>query len=195
MATLSVNSFSPMASSATGYLKDPASYVPPSAGSQDYVWVEIIDKNLVSQGPIQFVNLQAQLYYNAVGAWTMTVPYTDSLWSIMMAGDFFVNINWRGIFTFGGKCENPGYTDSIPGASSSQAGPFITLSGADWLGLVANRICYPAPASAWTAQTAAASDAVSAMPLETAIKHYVTVNLGASAVSSRRNTLLDVASS
>src|SRR5215472_15963131 len=134
MATLSINSFNPIASQAIGNLNAPSAYVPPSAGSQDYVWVEIIGNDLFSRGPIQFVSLSAQLYYNAVGAWTMTVPYTDDLWSIMMAGDFFVNINWRGLFNFGGKCEQPGYQDSIPGAAGAgaQNGPYIVLSGADW---------------------------------------------------------------
>lgn len=196
MAILSVNAWAVNMSSAVGATIPALAYVPPGAGSQEYVWVEILDKNLVSQGPVQFVNLTAQLYYNAVGSWSMTVPYTDFLWNIMMAGDFFVNVNWRGLFSFGGKCEQPGYTDSIPGsAGGAQVGPFITLSGADWLGLVANKICYPAPGSAWTAQTASSTDAVSATPLETAIKHYVTVNVGASAIASRKNTLLDVAAS
>lgn len=116
-----------------------------------------------------------------------------------MAGDFFVNVNWRGLFTFGGKCENPGYQDSVPGASggggSSGAGQYIILSGADWLGLIANRICYPSPGAAWNAQTAAATDPVSATPLETAIKHYVTNNIGSGAIASRRNGSLSVAAS
>ena len=139
------------------------------------------------------MNIQAQLYYNAVGSWTITVPYTNALWAIMMAGDFFVNVNWRGLFTFGGKCENPGYQDSVPGASgggAAGAGSYITLAGADWLGIIANRICYPSPGAAWNAQTAAATDPVSATPLETAIKHYVTNNIGSGAISTRKNSSL-----
>jgi hypothetical protein len=198
MAVLPVSGWSPATLSvASGYLAPPAAYAPPGAGSSDLVWVEIIDKNLVSQGPVQFVNITATLYYNAVGSWTITVPYSDALWNIMMAGDFFVSVNWRGLFTFGGKCEQPGYTDSIPGATGSaiSSGPFITLSGADWLGLIANRIAYPAPGSAWSAQTASATDPVTASPLETALKHYVTANAGSGAIASRRIALLDVAAS
>lgn len=199
MAVLSINAWTRVAVQAYGALLPSAVYIPPVAGSTDIIWVEILDKNLISQGPVQFVNIQAQLYYNAVGSWTITVPYTDALWSIMMAGDFFVNVNWRGLFTFGGKCENPGYQDSVPGASggggSSGAGQYIILSGADWLGLIANRICYPSPGAAWNAQTAAATDPVSATPLETAIKHYVTNNIGSGAIASRRNGSLSVAAS
>lgn len=198
MAVLSVNAYTRHQSSAFGAFKPGVLYNLPSAGSTDQIWVEILDKNLVSQGPVQFVNVSAQLYYNAVGSWTITVPYTDALWSIIMAGDFFVNVNWRGLFTFGGKCENPGYQDSVPGAAgggSVGAGPYIVLTGADWLGLIANRICYPSPGAAWNAQTAAATDPVSATPLETAIKHYVTNNIGSGAIAARRNTLLNVAAS
>src|SRR5215471_7205066 len=145
MAVLSINSWTPLSVQAVGALLPASVYIPPSAGSSDTVWVEVLNSNLISQGPIQFVNLTAQLYYNAVGTWTMTVPYTDDLWNLIQAGDIFINVNWRGLFSFGGKCENPGFNDSIPGAAAgaSGAGPFISLSGGDWLGLVANRICYP----------------------------------------------------
>lgn len=190
-----VNGTSASVSSSNGALLPGAAYVYPSAGSTDQIWVEILDKNLVSQGPVQFVNINAQLYYNAVGSWTIQVPYTDALWNIMMAGDFFVNVNWRGLFTFGGKCENPGYQDSVPGAAGGGtvgAGAYIVLSGADWLGLIANRICYPSPGAAWNAQTAASSDPVTNVALETAIKHYVANNIGFNAISGRRNTLMTI---
>jgi len=155
--------------------------------------VQFYNSSLVAQGPLQFVNLTATLYYNAVGSWSMLVPYSDALWAQMMAGDFIVEVNWRGLFSFGGKCEQPGYQDSIPGAAGgSQTGPFISLAGADYLGLIANRIAFPSPGAAWVAQSAAASDPVSSMRLETAIKHYVSNNIGPNAISARRFSLLDI---
>jgi hypothetical protein len=197
MAILSVNGLSATGSLGTGWTYDLVSFVTPAAGTQDYVWVEALNSGLVSQGPIQFVNLTATLYYNAVGTWSMLVPYSDMLWNMIQAGDFIININWRGLFSFGGKCEKPGYIDSIPGAAGggggTQAGPFIQLSGADYLALIANRIAYPNPAVAWGSQTAAGADAVSAMKLETAIKHYVNLNAGAGALAARRVSLLDIA--
>jgi len=190
---LSINGLSVSPSEGNGWLL-PLIFVPPTGGSDDYVWVEILDANLVRQGVIQFATITAQLYYNAVGSWSMTVPYSDFLWKIMMAGDFFVNINWRGLFSFGGKCEQPGYSDSIPGSTgSSVPGPYITLSGADYLALIANRIVYPTPANAWSAQTAAGTDPVSNVPLETAIKHYVNNNVGPAAIASRRIAPLSIA--
>jgi Siphovirus ReqiPepy6 Gp37-like protein len=179
-----------------GTALDTIKYMPPGAGSTDYVWVEILDKNLVSQGVIQFINLTANLYFNAVGSWSMTVPYSDTLWNMMMSGDFMVNINWRGLFSFGGKCEQPGYTDSIPGSSGGYSdlnGPFILLSGADYLALIANKIAYPNPTVAWASQTAAGADTVTNMPVESAIKHYVSRNLGSAALASRVNSFLNIA--
>jgi len=168
-------------------------YTPPPAGSQDYVTVQFFNSSLVAQGPLQFVNLTATLYYNAVGSWSMLVPYTDALWNQMMTGDFIIEVNWRGLFTFGGKCEVPGYQDAIPGGTGASTGPFITLSGADYLGLIANRIAFPSPGASWVAQSAAASDPVSSMRLETAIKHYVSNNIGSNALAARRFSLLDIA--
>lgn len=197
MAILPVNAWTQIRTNASGFI-NPSIYKPPLAGSQDMVWVEILDSNLVKQGVIQFATLTATLYYNAVGTWSMVVPYTDFLWNIMMSGDFFVNINWRGLFNFGGKCENPGYTDSIPGGtgggtSGPTQGPYITLAGADYLALLANRIVYPTPSAAWSAQTAAGADAISGMHLESAIKHYVNNNVGPAALASRRVALLSLA--
>lgn len=166
-----------------------------SAGSPELIYVEIIDQNLVSQGPIPFATITATLYYNAVGTWSILVPYSDQLWNQIMSGDFMVNINWKGLFTFGGKCEQPGYQDSIPGATGgtgSSVGPFIVLSGADYLALIANRIAYPVPSAAWSSQTAAGTDAVSGMKLESAIKHYVNNNVGPAALAGRRHSLLDL---
>jgi len=192
MAILSVNAWTRQGSSASGFLRPGVPYSPPQAGSQDYVTVQFFNSSLVGLGPLQFVNLTATIYYNAVGSWSMLVPYSDALWNQMMAGDFIVEINWRGLFTVGGKCEQPGYIDSIPGsaAGAQYSGPFITLSGADYLGLIANRIAFPNPAVAWTAQTSSATDAVSATPLETAIKHYVNGNIGPGAIAARRMSLL-----
>jgi hypothetical protein len=184
--------------SAYGNLKPAIQYAYPVAGSPELVTATLLDNTLTAQAPIQFVSLTAQLYYNAVGSWSMVVPYSAGLWAKAMSGEFIVEINWRGLFTFGGKCEQPGYSDALPGArgggsSSGQDGPFMILSGADYLALIANRLAFPAPGLAWTAQTAGSVDTVTAAKCETAVKHYVNVNLGAGAIAARKMSLLDIA--
>ena len=195
MVVLSLSSVSRHTTVGNGNFLPGLPFVPPSAGTQDIISVQFFNSNLVSQGVVQFITINAQLFFNAVGAWTIVVPYTDALWAQMQAGDFIVEVNWRGLFTFGGKCEQPQYSDSIPGSFGGQgeySGPFITLTGADYLALVANRIAYPNPTVAWSAQTASSSDAVAAQPLETAIKYYVNRNAGPGALATRRMNLLDI---
>jgi Siphovirus ReqiPepy6 Gp37-like protein len=193
--TWELDAYTVLRVSANGTFLPGVVYDPPSAGSQDLIWVEILNNQLVSQGSVPFINITATLYYNAVGSWTILCPWSETLWNQMMSGDFFVNVNWRGLFSFGGKCETPGYQDSLPGSVSAAeyAGPFITLSGADWMALIANRICYPAPGNSWQTQTGTSSDAVTNMNLESAIKHYVNGNIGPGAISARLNPYLTIA--
>jgi hypothetical protein len=171
--------------------------IPPSE-----VWVELLDNNLNSQGLIQYATVNAQLYYNAVGSWSILAEYSDALWNQMMHapinGEFIIRVNWRGLFTFGGKCEQPSYMDSVPGSTGitsggGLAGPFISLSGADYLSLLANRIVYPAPTKAWSAQLTNDAYAMVNVQLETAIKNLVNLNVGSGAISSRQMSLLDIA--
>jgi len=164
------------------------------------VWVDVLNTNFVSQGMIQFATVTATLYYNAVGTWTILAPYSDWLWKIATGGDFIVRVNWRNMFEFGGKCEQPGYVDSMPGStgagsgpSGSYSGPFIMLTGGDYLQILANRICYPDPTSDWAHQRPSNKDIVVNVPLETAIKHYVSVNAGPGALSARRHPSLVIA--
>jgi hypothetical protein len=198
MAILELDAYTTNVSFASGTLQPSAPYVYPPAGSQEVVTVTLFNSSLVAQGTIPFITINATLLYNAVGSWSLVVPYSQSLWNQVMNGDVIIEVNWRNLFTFGGKCEVPGYSDTMPGALSgsgglNQPGPFMMLSGADYMALLANRICYPAPASAWSAQTAAAADTVTNVPLETAIKHYVNNNIGPGALAARRMNLLDIA--
>jgi hypothetical protein len=178
------------------------------------VTVQYCDNNLNPLGPIQWANINATLNYNSVGSWTILVPYSEDLWEVMVGGgDFIVLVNWRGLFTFGGKCETPTYQSSVPGATSAQTagmfdgGEFITLAGADFMQVVANRLAYPDPTKVWNSQLQGNGDIVGGIPLETAIKYYVNRNIGTTtipthggnppaippAISSRQHPLLTVA--
>jgi len=168
---------------------------------ENWVQVELLETaGLTHQYMVQYANLNATIFYNQVGSWTCVIPYTDALWSYIMAGEFVIEVNWRGMFTFGGKCEQAMYSDSIPNSTSGSNsagggmfGPFISLSGSDYLAILANRICYPDPTKAWASQTATSKDTVTSVPLETAIKHFVNMNVGPGALASRRHPLLTIA--
>lgn len=173
----------------------PVSYTyPVLPGTVEPITAELLDENLNSLGLIQYATMEANLYYNMVGSWQMTIPYDDAIWDLIKAGtSFIVHFNWGGLFEFGGKCESPGYEDSMPG-SSGKGGPYIDLSGADYLSIIANRVAFPDPTLAWASQTGGSSDAFGPAPLESVIKHYVSRNVGVDALAARKVTLLDIAS-
>src|ERR1700748_2913141 len=121
---------------ATGMFPPPLGFIPPTSGPQGDVTIQLLDHNLVPKMAINFVSLTANLYYNAVGSWALVAPFDQTLWNYLMGGDCSIEVDWRGMFKFGGKCEQPGYQDSVPGASAAgstgQIGPYITMSGADY---------------------------------------------------------------
>jgi hypothetical protein len=155
---------------------------------------------LTKQIPLPIETMNATLYYNQVGSWMCTMKFDEEIWDIMQTfiadEGFVVWFNWGGQVHFGGKCEIPGYQDSVPGANNAAVfttGTQIVCTGATLEALIANRLAFPAPTLAWGAQTYGANDPVSAVACETAIKHYVVNNLGASAAAARRFPLLTVA--
>jgi hypothetical protein len=158
----------------------PLGFIPPTSGPQGDVTVQLLDKNLIPKMAINFVSLNASLYYNAVGSWSLVAPFDQQLWNYLMAGDTIIEVDWRGMFKFGGKCEQPGFQDSVPGANTSgagQSGPYITMSGADYLALIANRIVYPDSAHSWATQTGNV-DIETNVRVEEAIKYYVGISMG-----------------
>ena len=157
------------------------------------VTAELYDGNLNSLMPINFTTLSAQLFYNAVGNWQMTMPYDDNVWQQVKSGTTIMVINWRGLFEFGGKIETPGYSSNVPGASSGAAGPGEQLffSGGDYLAMIANRIAFPTPGSAWPSQTAAGKTTYTG-PCETCIKNLISDNGGPTGQSGRRINIMDI---
>lgn len=171
-------------------------FIPPTTGPKGDVTVQLLDTNMVPRMAINFVSLSANLYFNAVGSWVLVTPFNQQLWNYLMAGDTFVEVDWRGVFKFGGKCEQPGFQDSVPGTSSSgsgQIGPYITMSGADYLGLIANRIAYVDALHSWTTGNKAGVDIESNVHVETAVKYYVSVNGGSGSIVNRQIPRFDIA--
>jgi Siphovirus ReqiPepy6 Gp37-like protein len=171
-------------------------FVPPRSGPSGDVTVQLFDTNMVPRMMITFVSLSAQLFFNAVGSWVLVAPFNQQLWNYLMAGDTFIEVDWRGVFKFGGKCEQPGFQDSVPGAtttSSGQIGPYITMSGADYLGLIANRIAYVDALHSWTTGNKNGVDIESNVRVETAVKYYVSANCGPGALANRQIPRMDMA--
>jgi len=195
MAILSVSGASLSSSMGTAALRPSAPYTPPVSGPVGDVTVTLLDKTLTPRMLVTFTSLTATLYYNAVGSWAIVAPYSDALWTEMMKGDFSIEVDWRGMFKFGGKCEQPGYQDSIPGAGSSsgEAGPYITMSGGDYLALIANRIAYPDNTTAWASMNKTSTSSFVSVRLESALKGYVYVNGGANSLANRIMPYLDIA--
>jgi hypothetical protein len=154
-----------------------------------------------------FSTLNAELLYNFVGSWAITVPYSDEIWGrvkkviivdpdtgdITRNGDCVMEFDWQGLFKFGGKVENVGYSFTVPGASTgagTASGPMITLSGGEYSALIANRIAFPDPTKAWSLQTATGKKTYTG-PCETVIKNLVMDNVGINAVVARKVTILD----
>ena len=159
----------------------------------------LLDSTLTKVAPIDLASMSATLFFNQVGTWAAACQFDQKLWNAiktLLAGNGMVlDFNW-GSFKFGGRCEIPGFQDSIPGVQNAAVfttGPMIVFAGATYHALLANRIAYPAPTLAWSANSTAASDAQSAVPAETAIKHYVSANTGVTAPAGRQISFLTVA--
>lgn len=186
---------------------------PPPGGSTDPITAVLMDENLNVIAPINFATLTAQLYYNFVGAWSMTIPFDDDFWQIVKKfitidpvtgaitqnGLCTVEVDWQGLFTFGGKVETPGYSftnnqqagTGVSAGPVAAPGPLITLGGADYLALVANRIAFPDPTKAWGGQTPTGKKTYTG-PLENVLKALVSDNVGPGAVVARSVDLLDI---
>jgi len=185
----------------------------PPGGSTDPVTATLMDENLNVLAPINFTALTAQLFYNFVGAWAMTIPFDDDFWQLVKKfitvdpvtgvvtqnGLCTVEIDWQGLFSFGGKVEIPGYTfasnqQAGTGTTSgpvSAPGPLITLAGSDYLALIANRIAFPDPTKGWAGQTATGVKTYTGT-LEDVIKNLVSDNVGPTAQAARRMALMDI---
>lgn len=188
---------------------------PPPGGSKNPIAATLRDENMNVLAPIPFSTLDAQLFYNFVGSWSMTIPYDDAFWQfvkkvisidpisgdITRNGDCVVCIDWQGLFEFGGKVEKVGYsfaTPLSPGTGGSPGpiiapGPQITLSGGDYLALIANRIAFPDPTKAWSGQTVTSHKLYTGV-LETVIKNLVNDNVVNPGSAARDFTLMDIVS-
>jgi hypothetical protein len=154
------------------------------------VLVEARGGNLTPIGPLTWSKVDIMARHLAVGSWTLTMPYTQRNWDLSRTADVGILVDWNGVWKFSGHAETWGHDRVITDGKLVET---ITLSGADDLAVIANRVAYPNPAAIWAAQTNGAADLQTAVKLETAIKHYVRVNAGPGALPARRAPHLTIA--
>lgn len=154
------------------------------------VLVEARNSSLGSVGPLEFSKLELTPRFNAVGSWSITLPATARTWEMTRLPDVGIVVDWNGVYRFSGQAETWKYEQTIQDGKISE---LITLSGADDLGIIANRIAYPNPTVVWASQLAASTDVRTAVPAESAIKYYVNRNAGPAALSGRKVPALTIA--
>jgi hypothetical protein len=148
--------------------------------------------NLSPQQPIEWRLLDINtLNFNAVGAFTIQLPATARNWQLITfdsSGEFVpvvLYVDWHGIFQVPLIAEQWEHDLSVD--TQSRTGlvtETITLSGADLLALLANRVCYPHGTSTWSGQATAPRTITG--PAETVIKTLVSENTVTAADAARK---------
>lgn len=137
--------------------------------------------------PLPWSVLDLTLRYNQAGAWSLTGAATDAMraWLQFDADGtlvpFGLLINWNGVSVTPVIAEEAATDRQV---SSGEVIETITFAGADMLALLGQRVAYPAPLSAWSAQTVSTVTKTGAP--ETVIKGLITDNM-ISAGDSARN--------
>lgn len=160
------------------------------------VLLEALDLSTLKRGkPITFDKIDVTLSYDEVGAVVVDLPAIDRNWELIsLDGDgnltpFGLVLGWDGVYEVPLLIEDWGFKRSLTDGRIVES---LTLTGADFLSLLANRIAYRTPGSAWTAQTAG-STTYGPNPAETVIKTIVAANLVTAGDTARRVPLLTVA--
>lgn len=148
--------------------------------------------NLSPQQPITWRLLDiSTLNYNQVGTFTLQLPATDRNWQLITfdaQGEFIpvvLYVDWNGVFQvplIAEKWEHDLSVDTM--SHTGLTTETITLSGADMLSLLANRVCYPTGTSTWSSQTTTPRAVTG--PAETVIKTLVRENMVTAFDTARR---------
>lgn len=160
------------------------------------VLLEELDLVTLGRGrPIVFETVDVTLAYNQVGSVVIEMPANARNWDLIQLDvngglvPFGVLLNWRGVFEVPLLIENWSFTRALADGRIVET---LTLTGADFLAVLANRVAYKDPAAAWSAQTVG-STTYGPSPAETVIKTIVAANVVTAADTSRRVPLLTVA--
>lgn len=145
--------------------------------------------------PIPFSKIDVTLAYNQVGAVVIDLPANERNWELIVLdgnGDlvpFGLVFTWNEVFNVPLLIENWSFKRSLSDGKITET---ITLTGADFLAVIANRVAYRAPAVAWNLQTAG-STLYGPDPAETVIKTIVNDNAVSAGDTERQVPNLGIA--
>jgi hypothetical protein len=157
---------------------------------------ELVLTDLSRGRPIIFDKVDVTLAYNEVGAAVIDVPANDRNWALITLdgnGDlipFGVVLTWGDVYEAPLLIEDWSYKRAL--GDDDRVAETLTFTGADFLCLLANRVAYPNPASAWSAQSVG-STTYGPAPAETVVKTIVAANMVTAGDTARRVPLLTVA--
>lgn len=160
------------------------------------VSLEYLDLGTLARGrPVTFEKIDVTVAYNEVGAAVIDLPAIPRNWELIQldsTGDlipFGLVMNWRGVYEVPLLIENWTFNRVLDGSRIQET---ITLTGADFLAILANRVAYPDPSKAWDAQSVG-STTYGPDAAETVIKDIVAANVVTAGDTDRRVPLLTVA--
>lgn len=160
------------------------------------VLLEELHLSDLSRGrPVVFAKVDVTLAYNQVGAAVIDVPANLRNWDLVQLdgnGDlvpFGLVVTWGEVYTVPVLIEDWAFKRELADGRIVET---LTFTGADFLCLLANRVAYPNPGAAWSAQTVG-STTYGPDAAETVIKTIVSANLVTAGDTSRRVPLLTVA--
>jgi hypothetical protein len=145
------------------------------------VRIDALSDELVPQQPITWQKLDVNtLQFNQVGAFTLVLPATPRNWLLVTfdsQGEFIPRalfVDWNGVFQVPLLAEQWEH-DLVVDPNTGIITETITLSGADFLCLLANRVAYIDGTKTWANQPT--TPRVISGPAETVIKTLVTENM------------------
>lgn len=159
------------------------------------VLIEELRLSDLSRGrPVTFRKIDLTLTWNQVGPFVLEMPANERNWELIQLdgnGDLIpvgLTVNWNGVYEVPLLAEDWSFKRALTDGRIEET---LTLTGSDFLSLLANRIAYPDPTKAWTAQTTGSVTYTDAA--ETVIKTLVSANVVTAGDTSRRVPLLTVA--
>lgn len=160
------------------------------------VLIEELDlTTLRRERPVIFNKIDVTVQHNTVGAFVADLPANARNWDLIQLdsnGELIpvgLVLTWNDVYTVPLLVEDWDFKRNV--ADDGQIVETLTLTGSDFLSVLANRVAYPNPLLAWSSQVITSTTYTD--NAETVIKEIVTANLVTAGDTARRVPLLTVA--